>query len=96
MLKGKKVGLEKTEAHFGQNRPKSAMHIMQKLRARARKLRITRISDFGQFWPIFAQKCLGFSEHTFIPLSTSTSHFQGSINNARGAFEPKTPPGSPL
>ena len=31
----------------------------------SRKIRIIRIVDFGQFWPIFAQRCLGFSEHTF-------------------------------
>ena len=32
---------------------------------RAPKICITRIADLGQFWPNFAQKCFGFSEHTF-------------------------------
>ena len=45
--------------------------------------------DFGKnvirfFWGL----CFSFG--------ASTSHFQGSISNARGTFEPKTPPSSPL
>ena len=45
--------------------------------------------DFGKnvirfFWGL----CFSFG--------ASISHFQGSISNARGTFEPKTPPSSPL
>ena len=33
---------------------------LARLQVRARKIRITHIADLVQFWPIFAQKCLGF------------------------------------
>ena len=46
---------------------------LARLQVRTRKICIyTRIADLGQFWPIFAQKCFGFSEHNFLVLSTST------------------------
>ena len=40
-----------------------------------------QLADICQFWPIFAQNCFGFSEHTFFPLSTSTWNAQGSIKD---------------
>ena len=63
---------------------------------RARKICIMRIVDFGQFWPIFAQKCFGFCDGKFFPVMGNTWNFQGSISTARGTFEPKTPTYNPI
>ena len=47
---------------------------------RARKICIMRIVDFGQFWPIFAQKCFSFRDGKFFPVMGNTWKFQGSIS----------------
>ena len=64
--------------------------------ARARKIHITLIMDFGQLVPILAQMCFDFFFFLgggFL-LGASANHVQGSISNARGALEPKTPASS--
>jgi len=69
---------------------------LARLQVRARKICIMRIVDFGQFWPIFAQKCFGFRDGKFFPVMGNTWNFQGSISTARGTFEPKTHPSPPI
>ena len=65
---------------------------LARLQKRARKICTLRIVDFGQFWPIFAQKCFGFCNWKFFPAMGNTPNFQWSI---RGTFEPKTPTYNP-
>ena len=44
------------------------------------------LANFGLLWPKCAKVFLGH----FFPLGASACHFQGSISNARGTFQPKT------
>ena len=41
---------------------------LARLQVRARKIRITHIADLGQFWPIYALKCFGFSDGKVNPI----------------------------
>ena len=63
---------------------------MARPRARARKSYITWQVDFCQFRPILAQMCFGFLWANLF-LWASTSHVQGSISNARGHLNQKSP-----
>ena len=42
------------------------------LQVRACKICIMRVVDFGQFWPIFAQKCFGICNGKFFPVMGNT------------------------
>ena len=46
----------------------------------ARNFCITRIADFGQFWPIWAQMCFSFFGH-FFPLGHLLEIFSSDIEN---------------
>ena len=54
------------------------------------------MTDFGQFWPNFVQTRFVFCLEKSLFLWGNISHVQGSISNARGTFEPKNHPSSPL
>ena len=58
--------------------------------ARPRKSCISWQVDFCQFRPILAQMCFGFLWANLF-LWASTSHVQGSISNARGHLNQKSP-----
>ena len=49
------------------------------LRAHARKIRILRIADFGQFWTISAQTCFSSCDGAFFKHSGINQQCQGNI-----------------
>ena len=56
---------------------------LARLQVRARKICIVRIVDFGQFWPIFAQKCSGFPAGKFFPVMGNSSLWWETLETFR-------------